>query len=357
MTPKNENTIHIRHGALALGIALLLMLVIGIARGADAQASLLPELPRPDAETKPTKISVGVWASDISKIDSASQTFTASLFVGLRWHDARVAHPGPEVRVYSLADIWHPELLVANDDGSVKRTLPETAEVTSDGTVVYRQRFTGSFAQRLDLRAFPFDQHRFLAHFVVIGYRPEEIQFIPDEALVAAGLPGGAGIAETLTLADWRVVAPRVLTQPYQAAPGLQIAGYIFEFHARRLPQYYLLKVILPLLLIVMMSWTVFWIDPTNGGPQISVAVTSMLTLIAYRFAIGSEVPKLPYLTRLDAFILASSILVFLSLIEVMLTTKLATNNRTDLARLIDRRCRILFPIVFGVASAAIFMR
>jgi hypothetical protein len=69
-----------------------------------------------------------------------------------------------------------------------------------------------------------------------------------------------------------------------------------------------------------MMSWTVFWIDPTNGGPQISVAVTSMLTLIAYRFAIGSEVPKLPYLTRLDGFILAGSLLVFLSLIEVMLT-------------------------------------
>jgi cadmium resistance protein CadD (predicted permease) len=93
------------------------------------------------------------------------------------------------------------------------------------------------------------------------------------------------------------------------------------------------------------------------GGPQISVAVTSMLTLIAYRFAIGSEVPKLPYLTRLDAFILASSLLVFLSLIEVMLTTKLATDNRTDLARLIDRRCRIFFPLAFVGASAAIFLR
>jgi cadmium resistance protein CadD (predicted permease) len=68
-------------------------------------------------------------------------------------------------------------------------------------------------------------------------------------------------------------------------------------------------------------------------------------------------VPKLPYLTRLDAFILASSILVFLSLVEVMLTTKLATDSRTELARLIDRRCRVVFPIAFVVASAAIFMR
>ena len=75
----------------------------------------------------------------------------------MRWHDARLAHPGPGVKTYALADIWHPELLVANDDGAVKRTLPEKAEVTSDGTVVYRQLFAGSFAQRLDLRAFPFD--------------------------------------------------------------------------------------------------------------------------------------------------------------------------------------------------------
>lgn len=350
-------TIRVRRTPLALGIAFLATLDIGTARAEQAQASLPPAPLRPEAEMGPTKISVGIWASDISKIDSAVQTLTASLFVGMRWHDARLAHPGPGVKTYALADIWHPELLVANDDGAVKRTLPEKAEVTSDGTVVYRQLFAGSFAQRLDLRAFPFDQHRFHALFLLVGYRPEEIQFVPDETLLAAGLRQGAGIAETLTLADWKKDAPAAFTQSYHMAPGLQIAGYTFEFHATRLGQYYLLVVILPLLLIVMMSWTVFWIDPTNGGPQISVAVTSMLTLIAYRFAIGSEVPKLPYLTRLDAFILASSILVFLSLIEVMLTTKLATDNRIDLARTIDRRCRIFFPLTFIGASAAIFLR
>ena len=75
-----------------------------------------------------------------------------------------------------------------------------------------------------------------------------------------------------------------------------------------------------------MMSWTVFWIDPTNGGPQISVAVTSMLThCLPLRDWVGGAKAALPY--TLDAFILASSLLVFLSLIEVMLTTKLATEN------------------------------
>lgn len=105
------------------------------------------------------------------------------------------------------------------------------------------------------------------------------------------------------------------------------------------------------------MSWTVFWIDPNNGGPQISVAVTSMLTLIAYRFAIGADVPRLPYLTRLDLFILLSSLLVFGSLVEVMWTTALAVAGKAQTARRIDQRCRWIFPLAFCLIITGVFLR
>ena len=39
---------------------------------------------------------------------------------------------------------------------------------------------------------------------------------------------------------------------------------------------YYFLKILAPLILIVAMSWVVFWIDPTEAGTQISVAVTGI---------------------------------------------------------------------------------
>jgi hypothetical protein len=324
---------------------------------ANAQVPLPPAAVRPGAENGPTKISVVVWGTDVAKIDSAEQAFHASLVVSLRWKDSRLAHGDATAKRYAFDDIWHPEWVVANDDGSVKQTLPQKVQVTSDGTVTYRQRFVGPFMQALDLRAFPFDKHRFRAHFVVLGMHPEEITFVPDERAVAAGLTQGAGLAETLTMVDWEVSPPTAFTDPYRLAPGIEFAGYAFEFQAKRLVQHYLVKVIIPLLLIVMMSWMVFWIDPTNGSSQISVAVTSMLTLIAYRFAVGAEVPKLPYLTRLDAFILASSLLVFLSLIEVLVTTRLATDNRVDLARRIDRGCRFVFPLVFIAFTTAIFLR
>ena len=101
------------------------------------------------------------------------------------------------------------------------------------------------------------------------------------------------------------------------------------------------------------MSWSVLWIDPSQTGAQVSIAITSMLTLIAYRFAVGADVPRLPYLTVLDRFILASSILVFLSLVEVVVTTTLALRARIDEAS-VDRHARWIFPSVFTLVTAAI---
>src|SRR5207248_10396888 len=113
-------------------------------------------------------------------------------------------------------------------------------------------------------------------------------------------------------------------------APGLKYSGYVFDFTASRNVEHYILKVILPLILIVMMSWAVFWIDPATSSSQISIAVTSMLTLIAYRFAVDSQLPRLPYMTRLDAFFLTCTLLVVFSLIVVFVTTILDNREQSD---------------------------
>jgi hypothetical protein len=52
-----------------------------------------------------------------------------------------------------------------------------------------------------------------------------------------------------------------------------------------------------------------------------------------------------------------STLLVFFSLIEVLVTTILDNNQQTERAKKIDRYCRAIFPIIFAIASVAIFMR
>ena len=332
---------------------LLIWFVIAIrlAQSAEAPASI----DRPAADTGPTQVSVGIWIVDITNIDSAQQNFTADIATTLRWKDPRLSHTGSGVTHYTLDQIWHPRVGIANETSSVTRKLSDSVDVESDGTVIYRQRFVGAFTQSLRLQSFPFDRQTFRLHFVAVRYRTNEVLFVPDERWIDEGLRQGAGISQSITLPDWSIEKWNTESLVYRLAPGVEYAGYAFQFTASRNVQHYILKIILPLVLIVMMSWTVFWTDPTNSNAQFSIAATSMLTLIAYRFAVDTQLPRLPYMTRLDVFFLISTLLVFFSLIEVLITTILDNNQQRVQAKKIDRYCRVIVPAIFVAASIAIF--
>ena len=102
------------------------------------------------------------------------------------------------------------------------------------------------------------------------------------------------------------------------------------------------------------MSWLVFWIDPTQFGPQIGLAATAVLTLIAYRFLLGSLVPRISYLTRLDIFIMGATVLVFMGMVEAVASARIAQSNEKQ-ARRLDRLSRVVFPSAFLVVSYLAF--
>jgi len=87
--------------------------------------------------------------------------------------------------------------------------------------------------------------------------------------------------------------------------------------------------------------------DPLNVASNVSISITSMLTLIAYRFSVDALLPRLSYLTSLDYFIMASTMLVFFSLVQSLITSALAKKGGGEKAYRLDLACRIGFPLVF----------
>jgi hypothetical protein len=79
-----------------------------------SSAEMPPLIDRPNADSGPTEISVGMWVVDINSIDSAQQTFTAEIAVVLRWKDPRLAHTGNGVVRYPREQIWHPRVGIVN---------------------------------------------------------------------------------------------------------------------------------------------------------------------------------------------------------------------------------------------------
>jgi hypothetical protein len=295
---------------------------------------------RPLAAEGPTEVKVAIFVIDIDDVDNANQSFEANIYIELHWRDPLLAHDYPNEITRDLKDIWNPRILFINQQ-KIWLTLPEIVEIYPDGEVICLQRVWGVFSQPLELEDFPFDRQTLKIQLGSAGYSPQEVKLVPDS-------DSWTGVSSQLVLADWNILEWKAEVAPF--SPSLDeapFAGFYLTIEAKRKYGYFILKVILPLFLIVMMSWVVFWVDPQESGTQISVAITTMLTLIAYRFAVGSDLPKVSYLSRLDYFILGSTLLVFASLIEVVVTSIYAKIGEVERAQAIDRWARFLFPAAF----------
>jgi hypothetical protein len=213
--------------------------------------------------------------------------------------------------------------------------------VEPDGTALYAQRLYVEVSTRADFTNFPFDRQNFRIHVIAGGYTRDEVTFTIE--------PTRTGRSKDLSVATWKVGALHAKSAPFEYTADARVfPGVVVELPATRHHSYYILKVIFPLVVVVLMSWTVFWIDPIYVAPQIGVSTTSILTLIAYQFVISGLVPKLSYLTRLDRFTIGSTVLVLLALVEVTVTISLATRERLDAAQRLDRWSRVAFPTAFA---------
>lgn len=297
------------------------------------------QLSRPGKESgKPTQVQYQVYIIDIDSINTAEQSFAANVFYALHWEDPRLAHSTQEPLIIPLSKIWHPNVHILNIQ-KVWKTFPELVEVSPDGKVTYRQRIWGHFSQPLKLYKFPFDKQHFELKFVSI-YHPGKVEFIKHSQR-------RSGISKIFSLPDWKIVQSQLNTKPQNLLEGNPInASFVFTITAKRYVEFYALKFMVPLLLIVIMSFLAFWINPSESGSRINVTVTAMLTLIAYRFVIATLLPKVSYMTRLDIFILSATLLVFLSVILASICSLFMRHQQVKKVMYIDRVCRVCFPIL-----------
>ena len=343
-----SNTLGLRMEQKALPIwRLFLSLPLLVMIGAFASFPAGAETGRPNPELGPTQVQVGIFLLDLDAIDSASQSFEANVYFVATWKDPRLVDEAQERTITRPLDqIWNPRLQILNQQ-RLWSTMSDIVDIEPDGTVKLRSRVWGSFSQPLDLREFPFDTQTISIHVVAADYEPNQVALSPSPS---------SGIGSELSVADWEVVDWRIATEFKTPDPEIAQSARIALFlEVERLRGYYWFKVIAPLILIVAMSWAVFWIDPKELSTKISITITAMLTLIAYRFAIGANLPAISYMTRMDLFILFSTILIYASLVMVVTTAAFSAKGKPEVSGRIDRVARWGLPLAF-IASWMISM-
>lgn len=284
---------------------------------------------------------------DVTHIDDVRQSINADFVVRQIWTDTRlIPFAGCKFR---LDQVWTPHIDMVNS-GHLWTRLRNYVEVLPFGRVQYMQRYHGAVAFPYQAHRFPFDKHDINLSFLPLEYDDDEVVLVNDESFT------GRTSAE-FNIADWTIgpVSPSIQSM-FMEAHDRQHSRLDVTLEAKRRTSYFIWKVMVPLTLIVAMSWSVFWLDPARFGPQIGLSATSMLTLIAFLFATQAIVPRLNYLTILDKFVLGSTILVFLALVEAVTTGYFIAKDREAVAVRMDRACRWIFPLAFAALILGLYL-
>jgi len=332
---------------ILLGSILLLMWSNPVAALEPCQLDGEIPLTRPPApEGKPLEIHVKIFLMDLVDVITVKQEFVVDLFYGGTWKDLRLGtllrKAGIKSCVMKLEQIWSPRMITLNVR-SMKTGLPQVFLVSDDGTINVKQRLMGSFGTQFNLSEFPLDRQVLPITFISTQDSPQEVKIVFE----------ASDSSETFTETGWAVEGINAHSSKFDfgVAHGEAVSqGFVrfdYEIQVRRQIMYYVWKVFVPLCMIVMVSWAVFWIPPSQLGIQTGIGTGMMLSLIAFLFSLQHILPKTDYLTRIDLFVYTSLTFVFLAFLEAITTGRMAARGKEQLAIRIDLVSRFLFPLTF----------
>ncbi|MFO0546772.1 MAG: hypothetical protein U0271_00225 [Polyangiaceae bacterium] len=218
----------------------------------------------------------------------------------------------------------------------------------SEGRCVRSRRIRSTLHTKFDLRVFPFDHQDLTLRFADSYYTSDNVVYDIE--------PHNAGVEEQARdqLTAWQtagILAYARTQQVWRWDPGTPTYDYAtFSLRVQRHLTFHVTRFFLPLLVIVSVAFSVFWIDPSDLSSQAGIGVTCLLAAIAFQFTQASTLPEVSYLTLADRIYACCYTAIALALMESLYTNTLTHRGSRERALRIDVACRWLFPVGLVVA-------
>ena len=311
-----------------------------------------PSLKSAPSIDKPTQVSLGFSVLNLGRINQTDETFDISGFLYATWQDQRLAFDpntvGDKVVRYTPEQIWEPALTIFNSQSAAKRGAVQlTAQ--PDGTVNYLEQVNATVSSDFDFRKFPFESQT-----ATIIWEPLSVD-AKGVVLQQNATATGYNKDSYVSLSEWQILGINTQLTSKKAEKEDKIySRYIFEIKLKRNYQYYIFKVFIPLLLITLISWTTFWMNPSAVfATQMTVGLTSTLTAITFNFTVANALPRVPYMTLMDAYIFISYLFFFSSIIANVTLHYLLTHHKQPESVVgMLHKVRWIFPLAFILAQA-----
>lgn len=284
---------------------------------------------------------------DINAIHDEEETVEFTGVLTLEWTDPRQAFDPAEAgvveRLYhgdfqfnEVSPAWYPQVFLANESGTYD-SRGVLLRIRADGGCTLVTPVNAVAEVDLNMRHYPFDAHQLELCFGLVGFKAGEVAF---EALPVA--------TPEDWIAQWELVHVDTSTRVQEARNG-PASELVVTLHVERESIFILRLVWLPLILIVGLSWSVFWMDRSSLGDRLNVSFVGILTAVAYQLVIGDLLPHVSYLTMMHAFINLSFFTMCAGAVMNLIVAAHERGGRAEVGDRIDLRCRWLFPLSYGL--------
>ena len=305
----------------------------------------------------PIDVEIAIMIEQISELNQKNENFTVVGNLKLSWVDNRFAynpdtckcneknHDSKQFENYlNDAGLNWPKFIFLNQQGR-RHVQEDFIKIFPDGEVIYIERFTVTLqAPNFNFSKFPFDPQEFYVRIIALEPIQHYLFSINEEQ---------TEIGDSLGEEEWFVADYDYNISSYKARNTF--TQFNLRISAHRHTEYYLFRIFIPLLLIVIVSWFIFFMR--DFARRVDISVTALLVFVAFNFTLGSDLPRLGYLTFMDNVIMIAFAVTCLGVVCNVLLRRLEVKGDRELADYFDQYITWGYPIlvVLGLLAAYFF--
>ncbi|MBA7627964.1 Proton-gated ion channel [subsurface metagenome] len=131
---------------------------------------------------------------------------------------------------------------------------------------------------------------------------------------------------------------------------------YNLAVEIKRMPLPFLIKFLIPLVIVVVISHLVFYIHPDEFEARCGIGITGILSAIAFHITQGETLPQVGYVITVDKFFILSYTMIFFTLLETVIVSRYFKADQLKKAKKIDRAFRYTFLPFFIIVAALLIV-
>ena len=178
----------------------------------------------------------------------------------------------------------------------------------------------------------------------------EVLGFDKDEVLLQVDSDGASSLVSEIRVPQWIVTGVsasiRDFPASYAGRRGFSSA-FVVSVDVQRRPFYTVRLVSFPLFVIVLLSFSVFWMDRSSLGDRLSVSFIGILTAVAFMLVTSEHLPQTSQFTLMHGFLNLSFLTMCATVVINLVVGALDKQGKSELGDRIDRGCRWVFPLAY----------